>query len=154
MKVVDRVSGEQIFPVNYDAGLDVPTGKQKVSVNSLHAFDNEFAYFTWAQFGEQSQDVMMLLDTGASISILPRTFWEELCDTRKTTPQPSQVEIEVGNGGHLDTDGTVRLNFSLSDYEFEHVFFHLQGQCNSDSGERFHREQSYSTFHGRGVDDV
>ena len=74
VKVIGRVSAEQIYPLNYDSGLEIPEGKQAVSVNSIHAFDSEFVYFTWAQFGEQSQNVMMLLDTGASISILPRTF--------------------------------------------------------------------------------
>ena len=77
VKVTNRSSAEQIWPVNYDSGLEVPKGKQTVNVNSLHAFDNEYAYFTWAQFGEHSQDVMMLLDTGASISITgARTFGE------------------------------------------------------------------------------
>ena len=35
----------------------------------------------------------------------------------------SEVNIEVGNGGRLETDGTVYLPFTLSDYEFHHVFF-------------------------------
>ena len=108
-----------------------------MNVNSLYAFDNEYAYFTWAQFGEHSQDVMMLLDTGASISILPRTFWNELLGTKSMTPEPSEVEIEVGNGGHLDTDGTVRLNFTVSDYEFVHVFFICKDSATAILGNDF-----------------
>ena len=90
---------------------------------SLHAFDSDNSYFAWAQFGKQALDVMMLIDTGASISLLPQSFWEELQEEFKEVLQPSQVEIEVGNGGNLDSDGTTELTFLLSDYEFEHVFF-------------------------------
>ena len=43
--------------------------------------------------------------------------------------RPSRVEIEVGNGEKLATDGTVRLPSSLSDYSLEHVF-HI---CNDSS---------------------
>ena len=123
VKATDRRSGAQLHPATPDTDCQVPTGRQKVGVKSLHAHDNEFAYFVWAQFGPQAQDVMMLLDTGASISILPRSLWVELQEGLKSTPQTSNVEIEVGNGARLDTDGTVRIPFLISEFEFEHVFF-------------------------------
>ena len=53
------------------------------------------------------------------------------------TPKASQVEIEVGNGGHLDTDSTVRLNFTVSDYEFEHVFFICKDSATAILGNDF-----------------
>ena len=74
VKAIDRESSEQIWPADNNAPLEMPEGKQKVEVRSLHAFDNEFSYYFWAQFGPQNIDVMMLLDTRASISILPRAF--------------------------------------------------------------------------------
>ena len=123
VKAEDKASGAQIYPTPSPIALKTPTGGQYVSVNSLHAFDNEYAYFTWAQFGSQSQDVMMLVDTGASISILPTEFWRELQRGITTQLKTSEGNIEVGNGGRLETDGTVYLPFTLSDYEFHHVFF-------------------------------
>ena len=72
-----------------------------------------------------------------NLRLLPRSFWIELQETRKTTPHTSRVEIEVSNGGHLDTDGTVRLNFTVSDYKFEHVFFICKDSATAILGNDF-----------------
>ena len=57
VKAIDRRSGEQIWPLPIGDPLKVSRGKQKVAVQSLHAFDNELSYFAWAQFGPQNLDV-------------------------------------------------------------------------------------------------
>ena len=67
LKAVDKETGIQLYPPTSKEVLRAPKGTQYVNVNSLHAFDNEYAYFTWTQFGPQAQDIMMLIDTGASI---------------------------------------------------------------------------------------
>ena len=66
---------------------------------------------------------MMLIDTGASISILPRQFWLELEFEERPRLKATEVNIEVGNGERLGTEGTISLSFSLYDYEFMHTFF-------------------------------
>ena len=67
-KVVVCSSGMQLFPLSDPEVHHALSGKHVVGVNSLHAMDDEFAYFTWAQFRSLAQDVMMLFDKGASIS--------------------------------------------------------------------------------------
>ena len=105
MKATDRRTGSQIWPIDLQEERELSGGCQRVADHSLHAFDNEFAYFVWAQIGPHSQDVMMLLDTGASISIIPRSLWLELNADLNIELRPAQVEIAVGNGGQLGTDG-------------------------------------------------
>ena len=46
VKAIDRRSGSQIFPADTSGPLKTPTGKQKVDVMSLHAFDSDNSYFT------------------------------------------------------------------------------------------------------------
>ena len=65
----------------------------------------------------------MLIDTGRSISILPRQVWLELEFDEWPQLKAAEVNIEVVNGERLGTDGTISLSFSVYDFEFMHTFF-------------------------------
>ena len=137
VKAIDREPAEQIQSVDNNCPLKVPEGKQTVEMKSLHAFDNEFSYYIWRLFGSRSIGVMLLLDNRLPISILPRTLWMDLRTKMKLAPKPTEVEIEVGNGGKLKTYCTVRLPFKLSEYAYEHGFSICQDSSTAILGNDF-----------------
>jgi hypothetical protein len=65
----------------------------------------------------------LLVDTGASISIIPYDVYQLLAGEDDLPLRRSSVQIEVGNGGQLNTEGCCELRFTLGDYDFTHLFF-------------------------------
>ena len=59
------------------------------------------------------QGILMLVDTGASISILPYKIWDELCDSEKSELEPSMIKIRTGTSGKVDLKGLSYVKFYL-----------------------------------------
>ena len=92
----------------------------------------------------------MLVDTGASISILPTECWTELQQREATQLKTSELNIKFRNGGRIKTDGTVYLPFKLSDYEFHHVLFVCKDSLTAIPGNDFIVQNQIHLFMAEG----
>ena len=114
MKVLHLNTREQLHPKTVKEPKDLSWYDDRVEhVKAADAYDNQFAHFVWAKFGHEQADVLMLLDTGASITMLPSKVFESIPDRpqlRNTT-----VRIDVGNGQNLDVQGVFRMTVQLDD---------------------------------------
>ena len=136
VKVVELPSNRQIFPKD-DAGSTIKDGAGPGFVQSHGAYDTEFAFFVWGKFQPHGLDIMMLVDTGASISVLPSDFYNSIPEEFRPTLQPVKIVIEVGNGGRLQHDGVCRLKFDLGDFTFDHEFFVCKDSTHAILGNEF-----------------
>ena len=131
VKVTHRNTGKQLYPLTR-APKDFTYYEGRTErVDTHDAYDNQFAYFVWARFGVEAVDVLMLLDTGASITILPQHVFESISDRPEL--HTTTMRIEVGNGANLAVLGVCRMKVQLGDYDFTHNFF-VSGQYTRDSG--------------------
>ena len=121
-KVMHLNSREQLYPRTEKEPKDLSLYDDKVEhVKAADAYGNQFAYFVWAKFGHEQVDVLMLLDTGASITLLPSKVFESIPDRPQL--HNTTVRIEVGNGQNLDVQGVCPMTVQLGDYDFVHNFF-------------------------------
>ena len=65
----------------------------------------------------------MLVDTGATISILPYNIWEELCETEKSALEPTLMVIKTGNSGKVDVRGISHVSFELEGIKYRYPFY-------------------------------
>jgi predicted aspartyl protease len=69
------------------------------------------------------QGMLMLVDTGASISILPLDLYEELTDQVKSIIAPTTMTIRTGNSGKVDVRGTAKITFEIDGKPFTYEFY-------------------------------
>ena len=69
------------------------------------------------------QGMLMLVDTGASISILPYKIWDELCDSEKSAPEPTMTKIRTGTNGKVDLKGVSYITFYLEGIKYKYPFY-------------------------------
>ena len=136
VKVVELRSNRQLYPRD-EAGFTLQDGAGPGFVQSHDAYDTEFAYFVWGKFQPHGLDIMMLVDTGASISVVPSTFFNSIPEDCRPALQPVKIVIEVGNGGRLKHDGVCRLKFELGDFAFDHEFFVCEDSTHAILGNEF-----------------
>ena len=74
------------------------------------------------------QGMLMLVDTGASISILPLEIYEELQPSEKSEIRSTTMTIRTGNSGKVDVRGTADIRFDLEGMKFKHEFY-ICGDC-------------------------
>ena len=137
IKIVDNDSGEQYYPKE---GLPPRwrtklTGPATVQVHG--ASERDFAYYAWCKLGRGATDVLMLVDTGASISILPAEVYNSLPEEDRPSLQDVRMRIEVGNGETLAQQGVCRLHFQLGDFDFDHEFFVCKDSAQAILGNEF-----------------
>ena len=72
--------------------------------------------------------MLMLVDTGASISILPLEIYDELKDSEKSAIEPTTMVIRTGNSGKVDVRGTAKIRFELEGMFFKFEFY-ICGDC-------------------------
>ena len=65
----------------------------------------------------------MLVDTGASISIIPEDVYLTIPEDERPKLETVDLRILVGNGELLPQQGVCRLKFQLGDFDFDHEFF-------------------------------
>ena len=135
VKVTDRFSKEQVYPKTCQPPEFSLYDGTTAHVKSHDAYDNQFAYFVWAKFGQDQVDVLMLLDTGASITILPLQVFENIRDRPEL--HTTTVRIEVGNGANLTVNGVCRMKVQLGDYDFVHNFFICEDSTHAILGNDF-----------------
>ena len=136
VKVVHKDSGRQVYPTE-KPGRTLREGEGVAYVRSHEAYDTEFAYFAWGKFGPDGMDIMMLVDTGASISVIPHEFYTSIPEWLRPPLQPVKIVIEVGNGGQLKHEGVCRLSFELGDFTFDHEFFVCRESTHAILGNEF-----------------
>ena len=134
-KVIHRNTGEQLYPFPSEPRAFSYYDGRTERVNTHDAYDNQFAYFVWARFGVEAVDVLMLLDTGASITILPQHVFEGIPDRPEL--HTTTVRIEVGNGANLAVLGVCRMKVQLGDYDFTHNFFVCRDSTHAILGNDF-----------------
>ena len=65
----------------------------------------------------------MLVDTGATISILPERIWTELCDSEKSSLEPTTMVIKTGTSGKVDVKGISTIKFELEGIKYKYPFY-------------------------------
>ena len=73
--------------------------------------------------GRDAVDLLMLVDTGASISIIPEDVYLTIPEDDRPKLETVDIRILVGNGELLPQQGVCRLKFQLGDFDFDHEFF-------------------------------
>jgi predicted aspartyl protease len=85
--------------------------------------------YLWAGIkGKTMQGLLMLVDTGASISILPLEIYEELRSSQKSKIKPTSMTICTGNSGKVDVRGTADITIDLEGVRYTHEFY-ICGDC-------------------------
>ena len=135
IKVVHCNTRQQIYPSSAEPCSFSCYEHRTECVRSLDAYENQFACFVWAKFGEEMVDVLMLLDTGASITILPQHVFDTIPD--RPDLHSTTVRIEVGNGANLAVCGVCRMKVQLGDYDFSHNFFVCKDSTHAILGNDF-----------------
>ena len=80
--------------------------------------------YLWAGIkGKSMQGMLMLVDTGASISILPYKIWDELCDSEKSAPEPTMTKIRTGTNGKVDLKGVSYITFYLEGIKYKYPLY-------------------------------
>ena len=137
VKIVDKDTGRQYFPKE---GLP-PRWRTKhegeTTVQVHNSTERDFAYYAWCKFGNDAQDVLMLVDTGASISIIPAEIYQAIPEEERPTLQEVKLRIEVGNGETLAQQGVCRIKFQLGDFDFDHEFFVCKDSAQAILGNEF-----------------
>jgi hypothetical protein len=64
-----------------------------------------------------------LVDTGATISILPLALWQDISTDDKTEIQQTSMRIRAGNDSNCDVRGTSQVRFSIADKEYVQDFY-------------------------------
>ena len=65
----------------------------------------------------------MLVDTGATISILPYSTWQELCESERSALEPTDMVIKTGNSGKVDVKGKSHITFELEGMKYRYPFY-------------------------------
>ena len=65
----------------------------------------------------------MLVDTGATISIIPYKTWKELRDSDKSSLEPTSMVIKTGTSGKVDVKGISEIKFELEGIKYKHPFY-------------------------------
>ena len=63
---------------------------------------------------------MAVIDTGASVSLVPESLAKRLCMPIDKTAIP---KIMTANGDHINMKGTIHLEVQIHDRTFPHVFY-------------------------------
>jgi predicted aspartyl protease len=80
--------------------------------------------YLWAGIeGKSMKGMLMLVDTGATISILPLKIYEELKDDQKGELEPTNMVIRTGTNGKVDVRGTAKVQFDLEGRKFNYPFY-------------------------------
>ncbi len=66
---------------------------------------------------------LMLIDTGASVSILPRETYETIATCRRSPLVVSDIDIRAGNNSKVLCAGTSDIAFSIEGMPFTHCFY-------------------------------
>jgi predicted aspartyl protease len=67
--------------------------------------------------------MLMLVDTGATISILPYKIYEELKEDQKGELQPTDMIIRTGTNAKVDVRGIAQVQFDLEGQKFKYPFY-------------------------------
>ena len=80
-----------------------------------------YAWVTYRGLAKKGQ--YFLVDTGAMISILPLTEYEEMSSSFKTPISATDQKIKTGNNSQCDVRGTAIIEFVAGNTFFKHKFY-------------------------------
>ena len=84
----------------------------------------------WLTVETTGREVLVLLDSGASVSILPRCLYESIASSRRHPLNPPLVKLRAGNGTDVTCYGEAKVDFSMNNKVYSHPF-HI---CDDKSG--------------------
>ncbi len=107
------------------------------------------SYYVWATIHSDAPEQLMLIDTGASISILPKSAYESIPAAHRKPLQPTMTEIMAGNNSQISVHGIAEVEFSFQHMTFTHPFF----VCGNDTleviGMDFLRKEDVKIYIGQ-----
>ena len=106
-------------------------------------------YYVWVNFHEVMIDQLMLLDSGAQMSIIPLHIYAALplCDRPVVRPEP--FPITAGNGTVVQSLGIITLEIKLQDVVVKQVFHVCANNTQPVLGKDFLDTHNALVQHGR-----
>ena len=85
--------------------------------------DVDFAHHAWVSFGDETVDRLMLLDTGAQISILQFEAYKRIPESLRPVLIKSDTKICDGNGAQLGCEGMAIFKMQINYQDFYHKLY-------------------------------
>ncbi len=101
------------------------------------------SFFVWATVHPTVPDVLMLMDTGAGISMLPQTIYDAIPDVDKQPLEPTSLKILAGNNTDIVCKGTAEVRFSFSNMTFVQRFYISAGDTLGILGTDFMTKETW-----------
>ena len=81
-------------------------------INLLHS------NYVWVKYTGTDVEALNLIDTGAQVSILPKSLYDALPEAKRPPLKPCRLNIMVGNGSSIKLFGTAKIEFEFEDMQF------------------------------------
>ena len=99
--------------------------------------DIDFAHHAWVSFGDETVDRLMLLDTGAQISILQFDAYTRIPEKLRPALVKSDTKICVGDGAQLGCEGMAIFKMQINYQDFYHKLYVCRKASHSILGNNF-----------------
>ena len=80
------------------------------------------SFYVYVDINENIPDQPFLIDTGAGVSLLPESMYEDLPADKKPELQPTDREVQCGNEQGIRIRGIVCLKVKIQHVEYDAVF--------------------------------
>ena len=116
-------TGEMIFPKTSQWRKPIDQDYRKRRHVCLVERDEDFAHYSWVMIGDEMTEMLMLIDTGAQISIIRYADFQRIPKPSRPKLQPSQINITVGDGKTLGCEGVAVFKIRVNYLEFKHPLY-------------------------------
>ena len=98
---------------------------------------DELSHYAWVAFLGAGVDQLMLIDTGAQISVLQMDVYLRIPEKLRPRLENTEINITVGNGENMTCEGVAVFEINLGYLEFQHRFFVCRNVCQCILGNDF-----------------
>ena len=130
------MTGKVIYP-RVEEPKQLEPAKGETGHVMLVENDVDYAHHAWVSFGEETVDRLMLLDTGAQISILQLEAYKCIPEKLRPVLVKSDTKICVGDGAQLGCEGMAIFKMQINYQEFYHKLYVCRKASQSILGNDF-----------------